>query len=48
MGKEKRDVLRVAKQLPYITSKDLDRMKDPSVTVNDCYRILKQRRVDWD
>ena len=48
MSKEKHDVLRVAKQLPYIKPEDIDRMKDPSVTVHDCYRILKQRRIDWD
>ncbi len=48
VAKGKYEVIRVAKQLPYITKEDLERMMDPATTENDCYRILKQRRMDWD
>lgn len=47
MAKEKFEAIRVAKQLPYITKEDLERMRQEETTADDCYRIMKQRRIDW-
>ena len=48
MAKGKYEIIRIAKQLPYITKEDIKRMSDPQVSENDCYRLLKQRRIDWE
>ncbi len=47
MAKDKWDVIRIAKQLPYIKENDIERMEKKETTVEDCYRIMKQRRYDW-
>lgn len=47
MSKEKYNVIRVAKQLPYISNEDIRRMLEDITSINDCYRIMKQRRQDW-
>ena len=41
------EIVRVAKQLPYITEEDILRMRNET-TENDCIRIMTQRRKDWD
>lgn len=47
MSKEKYNIIRVAKQLPYISDADIQRMLKESTSPDDCYRIMKQRRMDW-
>ncbi len=47
MAKEKYDAIRVAKQMPYITAEDIRRMKKEETSVEECYRIMRQRRMDW-
>jgi hypothetical protein len=42
------EIVRVAKQLPYITEEDILRMRKDETTENDCIRIMTQRRKDWD
>lgn len=45
---KKWEIVRVAKQLPYITDEDILRMRKDETTENDCIRIMTQRRKDWD
>lgn len=47
MESEKYKAIQTAKQLIYIKKEDLEYMKRKEVTVHDCYRRMKQRRMDW-
>ena len=47
MDNEKYKAIQTAKQLVYIRKEDLEYMKQRKVTAQDCYRRMKQRRMDW-
>ncbi|MFR3656686.1 MAG: hypothetical protein ACLTWK_00190 [Eisenbergiella sp.] len=48
MAKGKFTAIRIAKQLPYITEKDIEYMSRSDVSEDDCYRRMKQRRISWE
>ncbi len=48
MAKGKFTAIRIAKQLPYITKGDIEYMSRSEVSEDDCYRRMKQRRIEWE
>lgn len=47
MDNEKYKAIQIARQLIYIRKEDLEYMKRREITAQDCYRRMKQRRMDW-